>query len=256
MPTPDSVFTCDDVALAAMQDTERGYEATIGALAMNITIQEIWKAAPWRNSVAEIPSFHLVPLQQDYGAPQLVLPTDFWKIERAYLYDLNSDMVTPIRELNVMTGLPVDSDGDPYPNTISYELSRNAIRVHPRPPDNVPIPMWLVSGEYKKRWNYTFSSTVYYRLLPQHLQATPMPWADQYFGNVVRVMKWVLATLSNKTSRAGGTTKQGNTTASFGLAGDARAAIEEMVMDERLSMGVDIIRPNEPLVWSQRSALR
>lgn len=242
-----SSYTLEEVMVAAMQMTERGYEITVGTSALNMTIQKIWDSYGWRDSRGYLPSFHLIPSKEDYMAPQIALPSDFWKIDRAYFWDLKSDTTHPTRELTIMGGIPKETE-DAYPTVIGYNSTYNSLRVHPCPPSNTPVPMWLVDGEYKRRWSYDLDGVTYYKVRPQDLQIVALPWDDQYFENVVTVLKWKLADLSGK-REAGTVAVQNGKPVFTGMRAAAEEAIDAMIFKEGVSRGPDQVHPRTPLVW-------
>lgn len=207
----------------------RMVESDSGASVANMAIYEIWKKYDWRESLAVLPPFYLVPNQQDLGTPAVVIPSDFLGIRQAYLVRLNStppyrQRLQPVKDLELTTIRG-------FPTSIGYEPATASFRVHPRTPENIGAPDWCVQGEYKKRPTKVTSST---------MTSTLLPYDDLYIYNISEVMKW----------------------AGWTLAGDPRAekqymlahaAIDQMASNEGLELGDVVIAPDGPLAVTSQN---
>ncbi len=136
----------------------------------------IWHRYPWRQSLAELPPFHLLEDEPDYGPPLYAVPADFYGLHNVWVRT-SSNMVYP---LTVVSDLGI-SVGTGIPDEISYRPENISFRVHPRP--NVTAPEYWVEGVYKK--NPT-------KITNANMTSYILPWDDIYFGVFRKGLVWKL----------------------------------------------------------------
>jgi len=210
----------------------RHAEDTQAATIANVATSEIWKRYPWKEYMAELPSFFLVGEQQDYGAPIVAVPSDFHGLYKAYLIHLTesprywSIKILRDRELTSPNFLP---------HAISYNRAKRSFRMYPRPAAGVSNCEYLVTGEYKR--NPTL-------VTPGTLQTTLLPWEDHHFQNFCTVLRWAVISQGSPTN---GLMYERGEYRMGGVQAEAMAAIEQMAADEGLLLGDGVIAPAEPL---------
>lgn len=204
----------------------RRQEDDTASYIINLALKELWNAYDWRETLAELPPFYLIPGEQDYGSPFSIIPSDFRGLRKAYVVQTvstppNRRELAIIRDIRLTAALNLPTD-------IGYEPTTKTIRVFPRVPNNIGATDFLIEGTYKKRvpqmTNTGFNGT--------------MIFDDEYFSVLVAGVKW----------------------ASYALSDDGRAdkkwvqfhqMIDEMASAEGLDLGDPSIAPAEPLVAPQ-----
>jgi len=134
----------------------------------------MWHRYAWRESLAELPPFHLVYEEPDYGPPLLAVPADFYGLHGVHVR--NTYITYP--SLTVVPNLPI-STGIGIPDTIAYQAEKKAFRVHPRP--SVRAPEWWIEGSYKKTPT---------KITNANLNSYILPFDDLYFEIFRRGLVW------------------------------------------------------------------
>ncbi len=179
----------------------------------------IWHRYPWRQSLAELPPFHLLAEEPDYGPPVYAVPSDFYGLHRVWVRT-SSNMVYP---LTVRNGLALSIATD-VPTEISYQPETSSFRVHPRP--SVTAPDYWVEGAYKK--NPT-------KITNSNITSYILPWDDIYFGVFRKGLIWKV-----KEDLLGDPAADNDLAKFFYL-------VDEMARAEGLHLGVDQMAPAESL---------
>ena len=145
----------------------------------NIGTNLIWNAFDWRETIEQFPPFWLSAWTQDYGAPLVVIPSDFLGLREAQLTDLSN--VPPAHyPMRVMKFLEPTHQMQ-LPRSISYEPSVNAFRVFPRVPSGLGAARFKIDGTYKKRPTLVTAATY---------TSTLLPFDDLYFQVWLEVLRW------------------------------------------------------------------
>lgn len=181
----------------------------------------IWYRYPWRGSLSELPPFHLVKEEPDYGPPLLAVPGDFYGLHRAWVRSSTGQRVEP--ELLVKPEVSISSSTG-LPTAIAYHSERLSFRVHPRP--SVSAPDWWIEGTYKKLPT---------KITNENLNSYVLPWDDIYFQIFRRGLEWKV-----KDELIG--TPDG--TAAFAI---FRSMVDDMAAAEGLHSGVVTVAPAEGL---------
>lgn len=213
-----------DVVNMISPNISRNVEASTAAHVCNIVTNEIWKRFDWRESLATLPPFYLVPREQDYGAPAVSVPTDFMGLRQAFYTNLNSSPVyyfplTYARDLGT-------TSVEGFPTSISYQRDKAAFRVFPLVPANFGAPYYMITGTYKKEPT---------KVTAANYTNTYLPFEDIYLEVWLEGLKWAFWNL------------QGDQRAmdQYGL---FRIAIEQMASNEGLELADPILAPREGLV--------
>lgn len=190
----------------------------------NVALAYIWKKYDWRETIAALPPFYLIPMTQDYGAPFYGVPLDFAGLREAYIVQLNS---TPPRrdELRCIRNIRQEHVQG-LPESIGYVPDQKCLRLYPRPPANLGSANYLIDGTYKKVSPIITAST---------LQNSLVPWDDMYLQVFVKALKWAALETSEAPN-----------------AQEKKFELDEMLMEmaanEGLELGDPAIAPAEPLV--------
>jgi len=202
----------------------------------NIGTNLIWNAFDWRETLEVLPPFWLSPNTQDYGAPLVIVPSDFLGLRTATLTDLSS--VPPGKyPMRVMKFLD-QTHLKQLPKDISYEPSVQSFRVFPRTPAGLGAARWKIDGTYKKRPTLVTSA---------NYTATELPFDDLYFQVWLEVLRWA-AFSSVGDQRAGAATKNANGSVSYsGQLATAMAFINQMADNEGFNLGDTSVSPSEAL---------
>lgn len=231
-----STYTYGDVLSIAGKVTTRPVEDAHAQFIANAANNLIWMRYDWRETIATLPPFFLIPDEQDHGAPQVSIPTDFFGLRTAWIQRNLSAPPTRIR-LAIIKNLEVTHVRS-LPNAITYNSAADAFRVFPRVPPNIGSPDYMVCGEYKIRPTKVTATT---------LATTTLPFDDVYFQVWVDVMKWAILNFGGD-PRAGEVSVQNGQTIYTGQLARAIAAIDEMATHEGLELGDPVIAPAEPLI--------
>lgn len=208
----------------------------------NLAIAEIYKQYDFRESLATLNPFYLVPNTQDHGAPMVVIPSDFLGLRKVYLTRYNS---IPIfrQDVAILKDLELTHFSG-LPDTICYQPATNSFRVFPRVPANIGCPEYVMQGEYKKVPPKVTSST---------LSSTLLPFADHYFYNLAEVFRWAAFHTAGDPRAGGVQTNNRGVTQYVGAFASAQDAIQGMAANEGLELGTPNIAPREALAITSNS---
>lgn len=206
------------------------------AVICNIATNLIWNAFDWRETIEVLPPFWLSPWTQDYGAPLVVVPSDFLGLREAQLVDLAS--VPPARyPMRVMKFLE-PTHMKSLPHAISYEPSVSSFRIFPRMPNGLGASRFKIDGIYKKRPTLVTAS---------NYTSTLLPFDDLYFQVWIEVIRWA-AYSATGSEKAGAATRNPNGQTFYsGQLGNAMAAINAMADNEGFNLGDTSVAPSEAL---------
>jgi hypothetical protein len=213
------------------RQVEDDYAAHIANVAMN----KIWLAYDWKETMALLPPFYLIPGEQMYGAPFYAVPTDYLGIRTAYVTRAFSP--TNKMELKFLADLR-DTGVKGFPRNISYNSAARAFHLFPRMPEGYGATDWIVDGTYKKKPT---------KITAGALQTTSIPWDDLYFDVFVNALKWAAWDAAGD-PRAGDIKYSGGNTILVGQVGKMYSLIDEMAEREGLNRGDPSIAPGSPLV--------
>jgi hypothetical protein len=230
-------YTFGDAITTLMKNNSAKDEANFAALACNIAMDEMWKQYDFRETLADLPPFCLTPNEQLYGAPQLILPTDFLGLRRAYLVNTNNNPATKY-PLKVIKDVDYTHIRD-LPREIGYSPEACALMVHPNVPENIGSPNWLVTGVYKKTTPRVTSETY---------PNTKIPFKDIYFMNILEVIKWAIYKLSNNPLAGNVEADRYGSMRATGQYAVALDALFKMSQSEGLELGDPVIAPAEGLI--------
>lgn len=174
-----STYTWQDAVNLLQNEYPRLVANANAAMIVDQVLSLIWNFADWRFAIVNMEPFFLVPGQQDYGAPNVVIPSDFLGVRRA---DLTYNVTQPPFQyppLNIdRTLAPVAWQG--RPEALSWEPSVGKFRVFPR------VPLGIGPTDYQ--------IAVMYKKLPVRVTASTlgqtMPWDDIYFPTYVEGLRW------------------------------------------------------------------
>jgi len=163
----------------------RAKEDILACVILNAAISECWRRYPWPSYMTKWEPFWLVPGVQDYPwvCGQNYAPNfdRFWAIDSAILVNLYQE--PPV---NVISLTPVDKLRETHfhalPRNISIEHADNAVRVFPRPPQNLDNQWWQVECTVK---------LTPAKVTPENIYTTLVPLEDLHFHAFLEVLKWV-----------------------------------------------------------------
>ena len=202
----------------------------------NIGTNLIWNAFDWRETIEVLPPFWLSPWVQDYGAPLVIVPTDFLGLREAQLTDLSSVPPSkyPMRPLKFLEPTHMKA----LPHSISYEPSVNSFRVFPRVPNGLGAARWKIDGVYKKRPTLVTAT---------NYTSTVLPFDDLYFQVWIEVLRWASFSAIGD-QRAGQAMQRPNGSIQYtGQLANAMAAISAMASNEGFNLGDTTVAPSEGL---------
>jgi len=233
----------DAIQIAAKQ-LNRNVEDEFAAAIANMATNLIWMSFDWRETLASLPPFYLIPDEQDHGPPAVSVPADFYGLRLAALLLLNSD--PPARfDLSVIQDLR-ETHVRAMPHAIGYERARRAFRVYPRVPSNAACSTYIVQGTYKKRPTKVLAST---------LLSTALPFDDIYFDVWVEALKWAAWQIAGD-PRAGQVIHvKGQGSQYTGQLALCLERIAGMASAEGLELGAPAIAPREALAGPTGSSI-
>lgn len=215
----------------------------------NIATNLIWNAFDWRESIEVLPPFWLSPWVQDYGAPLVVVPSDFLGLRTAQLTDLSN--VPPAHyPMRIMKFLEPTHQMQ-LPRDISYEPTIQSFRVFPRVPSGLGAARFKIDGTYKKRPTLITAS---------NYTSTTLPFDDLYFQVWLEVLRWAaFSAVGDQRAGSAVKTPQGGVNYS-GQLSIAMAAIYSMAENEGFNLGDTTVAPSEALsiggnLWQGRNFL-
>jgi len=209
---------------AASIATARQVESLQVCNILNLAQELIWREFPWRWTLGELNPFWLTALEMDYGAPMVVIPTDFLELHSANTVWLNNNLATR-RQMTCMKGIQKQTVTG-VPNSISYVPEKACFRVSPRPSSGVTAPYMLVEGVYKK------TPTI---LTPDNYQTTDLPSQEFQRHMWLLAITWAYyETIKDQKAPI--------------YHDRARQAINETARAEATSLGEPRVHPTEPLI--------
>jgi hypothetical protein len=220
--------------------TEDQKAATICNIGTNL----IWNAFDWRETIEVLPPFWLTSWTQDYGAPLVVVPSDFLGLRTAQLTDISSvpPAKYPLKVLKFLEPTHMKA----LPHAISYEPSVNSFRLFPRVPSGIGPARFKIDGTYKKRPTLVTAA---------NYTSTNLPFDDLYFQVWLEVLRWAAMSATGN-ERAGAAVKNPNGGVHYsGQLGTAMAMINAMADNEGFNLGDTTVAPSEGLssggsVWN------
>jgi hypothetical protein len=209
-----------------------------GAVLADMAQSMLWNHADWRTSISVLKPFYCTPFEQDFGAPLVIVPTDFQGLRTANLVQATTDPAYR-KPLVIHHNLDV-SHVLGMPELISYEQEIGKFRLWPRCGDAVAAPNYLIEGTYK----HTPA-----KITPTIVGSVLVPIDDRFFEAYVECLRYQFAKAA-KDPQAGNL--QWNSSArafvATGQMAIAMAALDKMATTEALDMGSDSIAPSESLM--------
>jgi hypothetical protein len=208
-----------------------------GAMLCDQTASMVWNAADWRQSLGSLAPFYLSPLEQDYGAPLVQVPTDFLGLRTANLVYVPTQ--PPSREpLHVLRQLD-KTDACGLPSAISYEPSVRKFRLDKLAPNGAAASAYMVEGTYKRTPT---------KVLATDLASSTLPFDDAYLRVFTSGLLYnYFAATSDPRAGQIQHARNGSSTCTGQLA-VFLDALAEMAADEQLNLGDLTIAPAAPLV--------
>lgn len=231
-------YTWSDVINIIGRKGSRSVSDDMSVYIANLTQSWVSDKYDWRWTTAGLPSFYLVPNEQDFAAPEIAIPQDFYGLRWANL--IRADNVPPYRQpLRIIKDLQTTHIRY-LPHALGYVPDKQCFRIYPRFPDNLGSPIYFVEGVYKKLMP---------KITATNLATTFLPSDDVYFDMWVETARWQMYKLD-------GDPRAGVITSSNGVIGaQGQAAVMMDIMSwaadkEGLELGEPVISPEEPLVSS------
>jgi len=231
-------YTYQDAVNLASRNIPRSAEDDSAAFLCNLALNEMWRRWDWRESVAELPPFYLIPNHQDYGPPAASVPSDFAGLRRAWLVQTTSSPAMR-QPMKVMGQLDVTHVRN-LPHAVGYEPSTSSFRIFPRSPDNIGATDYMIDGVYKKRPTKVLATT---------LTSTSLPFDDVYLNVWLEGLKWA-AWNANGDPRAGDAQLMpGGQVVYTGQYGKFLSEVDKMAEHEGIELSTPPLAPAEPLVY-------
>jgi len=227
-------YTFLDAWNLARKQVTSSTEADHSAAICNLALNEIWNSWDWRESLADLPPFYLIPSEQDHGAPAVTIPANFMGLREAFLVCVNSEPAYR-QELEVIKDLRL-IHGRQIPHAISYEPSKNAFRLFPRVPDSFTAPNYMVDGIYKKRPT---------KITAANIQNTTLPFDDVFLSVMLESIKWAAMRIGGDPRAGDLQIRQNGQRVYTGQYGIMKERIEEMAQTEAVDLGNPVIAPRE-----------
>jgi hypothetical protein len=241
-------YTFNELAIAASDCVSTGVTDAKTAMASNMALFKIWNVYDWRDTLADLPPFYLVPGTQDYGAPCIAVPSDFLGLRRAYYYNLSvSGDVPKVKPLTCPGDLEV-TDIPNEPSSMCYRPAVSKFRVHPMPPSSYGSPFHIIDGQYKKKpFTTNAAGTTITRITSALINSALIPFGDVYLTMWIEAMKWALMTLAND-PKAGQVQVQNGVEGYSGQMGKMMAEVQTMALKEAGELASPMMYPKEPLM--------
>jgi len=161
-------------AISLLQAKYRQLPDGFGARFCDEIHSHMWLRYAWRESIEELPPFHLTDGEAYYGPPLLAVPPDYYSLHEAWLVSANYDQ----HPLKIQANLtPTMATG--WPNKIGYDKARGSFVLSPRP--SVTAPDWWVTGVYKKNPA---------KITNNNLNSYTLPWDDVYYEVFRTGVEW------------------------------------------------------------------
>jgi hypothetical protein len=236
MANRPSTVTWEQVLAIAGRKASRGIQDDLGAYIANLTLNWVNDKYDFRWTLKTLPPFYGIPSEQDYGAPAVIIPSDFYGLRWANL--VRTDNMPPYRQpLAVIKDLLL-THARYLPHAICYVTDRQAFRLFPRFPDNVGSPTYLIEGQYK------FLPP---KITAETLATTLLPSDDVYMQMWIETAKWAMWQ-TDSDPRAGQITDANGQISANGQAAVMMQMIDWVASREGLELGDPVVSPAEPLV--------
>lgn len=207
-----------------------------GSEICNLVTQTIWNKYDWKEVTKTLPPFALIPNVQDYGAPFVSVPSDFYGLRKVNYVNLQGQ--PPIRiQLKVVKDLEL-TNVRYMPRSICYNPDTQSFRLFPRVPPNVGSPYWMIDGTYKKLPTIITPDTI----------TETLPIVPMYFQMWLSGFKWACKYFMDDPSAYQIQSKGGEATTAARLA-EFHYFMEQAAMSEGLELGDVYIAPSEPLTY-------
>lgn len=217
-------MTYADLYQISSVGTAREVEGSRICSILNLAQELIWRSFPWRWTLAEFDPFWIVPGEQDYGSPLIIIPTDFLELQSSTLVHLNHN--TSARyDFQLQKNL-TKTHRYGHPKQMQYIPQKNAFRIYPRPPLSMACPYYLIEGWYKK------TPTI---LTPSNYANTTVPSQEFQRQMWLEAISWAYLA----------TAKSPQAPQQLQI---ARLAINETAQAESTSLGQPNIHPSESIV--------
>jgi hypothetical protein len=175
-----STYRWTDMISVVGQSNPRLTTDAHGAILCDLVHSCIWGRADWRIALAKVPPFYLIPLQQDYVAPYISMPTDFLGLRSGTLTFNGTEPPSTYPPLMVDRYLLL-TYAQSRPTSISYESTTGGLRIYPRPPSGIGAMDYQIECSYKKNPTKVTAAT---------LANSGPPFDDQYFHVYVEGLKY------------------------------------------------------------------
>lgn len=232
MATP--TWTFDNILRMVGRHVPRNIMDDHSADICNLAYDKIWHKYDWRESLATLPPFYLIPGEQDVGPPFYSVPSNFAGLRKADLVYMTSDPPTR-KPLKVIKDLNL-TQVQYFPHAIDYNPDTQAFRTFPRTPINIGTPDYQIEGTYKTLTTKIYPTTI----------TTTIPTKDDLITMWIEGMKWAAYFFAGDPKQGQIQLQQGQPVYSGQLASFMQS-MEECAMNEGLELGDINISPSEPL---------
>lgn len=229
-------YTYDQMLRILTRQVPKNIVEDHGSEICNLATQEVWRKYDWRETLKTLPPFYLIPNQQDYGAPFVSVPTDFYGIRQAY-YSYLGQTPTLRRMLKVVKDLQLTT-ARAIPSSICYNPDTSSFRVFPRVPEGCGAPNYMIDGTYKKLPTAITTSNM----------TSTLPIAPMYFQMWLSGFLWAGKMLMG--DPGAGQSQYGDGQVSYtGYLANFQLHMDRAAESEGLELGDPTIAPSEPLIW-------
>jgi hypothetical protein len=243
-------FTFNEVVIAASDCVQTGITEARNSMACNMALYKIWEAFDWRDTLADFPPFYLIGLVQDYGAPQVAVPSDFLGLRRAYFVNLSAQGDVPFVKPITCPGDLELTDITGTPESICWRPAAQKFRVHPLPPASYKSPWYIIEGQYKRKPYVVTAAaptTPIFKMTAQSLESALIPFSDAYLTMWVEAVKWALMTIADD-PKAGQAQTQNGVTGYSGQLGKMMAEMQLMADREAGELAAPPSHPRDVLM--------
>lgn len=224
-----------DIINVAGRSVSRNIENDGQAFICNSALYKIWMRYDWRETLAVLPPFWMIPNEQDHGSPAVSIPANYLGLRKAWI--VRALTSPPLRqELQILKDLNL-THVRYLPSAIAYNQATQAFRLFPRVPDNLGSPDFMVAGEYKMKPP---------KITAANMTSTLWPFDDMYQSTAVEVMKWAAMDWAGD-PRAGEIQYNEGGMVATGQLAKAYAAMDDMARNESMETGDQVESPSEPL---------
>lgn len=218
-----STYRWSDLLNFVAQSNPRLTADSNGAMICDLVNSTVWGRADWRVSLVTMKPFYLIPLQQDYVAPYISMPTDFLGLRSATLTFNSNEPPTTYPPMMIDRYLTL-TYAQSRPTSICYQQTTGGLRIFPKPPSGIGPMDYQIECTYKK--NPT-------KVTAANLSSTGPPFDDQYIHVFIEGIKYFIKPTSQQ--------KPEDLVNFIGL-------IDVMLSHENTNLGDQGLSPREPLV--------